>query len=379
MSKSPCKLSSVLTLFAAAAVCILAAVTPGVANGSGATPAESAPDASTPTPAPHLIWQPLDFPVLPPPRVGFALTFDSIDNKALLFGGYNSIAGELNDTWWTGGHEWKQLGNYPIPTERTGASLVYDKARREAVLYGGIHNSEFLGTTFKWTSSGWVQQFPPTSPPPRVDAVMAYDVVRNKAILFGGFYFVDADDYLLNDTWAWDGENWQQQFPTNLPPGRFGAQMVYDRARQNILLFGGGVLGAPLNDTWIWDGMNWIEQHPAHTPPRRADFGMAYDEGRQQVIVWGGQVAGGFSGGVATDTWAWDGQDWTQLPTYVEPPIELALYGQLVYLPELRTTVLIGDLRRKTCSSDVDCTFSEETQVWALTEGYLNYFPVLSR
>jgi hypothetical protein len=117
-----------------------------------------------------------------------------------------------------------------------------------------------------------------------------------------------------------------------------------------------------------------MEQHPLHSPTGRADFGMAYDDERGQVILFGGYAIGGIS----TDTWGWDGQDWTQLPTFLEPPVEIAYRAQLVYLPDLQTTVLIGDFRQKICSG-VDCTFSEETQVWALVDRYLSYWPMISK
>jgi hypothetical protein len=62
--------------------------------------------------------------------------------------------------------------------------------------------------------------------------------------------------------------------------------------------------------------------------PYRADFGMAYDEDRQQVIVFGGQAGGDLS--TWAQTWAWDGQDWTQLQTYINPPEGMTFPAQLV-------------------------------------------------
>jgi hypothetical protein len=39
----------------------------------------------------------------------------------------------------------------------------------------------------------------------------------------------------------------------NPPPSR-GHQMIYDDARQRLVMFGGTI---PLNETWIWDGLTW--------------------------------------------------------------------------------------------------------------------------
>jgi hypothetical protein len=324
---------------------------------------------------PKLVWKRLDFPLLPPPRIEFAVTQNSMDKTALLFGGFNSTIGQLNDLWSTDGHVWSQLPPHGglQPLDRSGPSLIYDEARQETILFGGVHNYEYLGNTWKYVPNRWLQQFPQTSPPPRAFASMAYDAERNITILFGGFYSIETDDYALNDMWTWDGMNWQQQFPATLPPARFGANMVFDRARQNIVLFGGGTLGGLLDDTWIWDGLTWIEKHPLHSPGGRADFGMAYDEGRQQVLLFGGQT----DRDSATDTWSWDGQDWIQLHTYYKPPIDIAYGVKLVYLPDLQTVVLFGDFRQKLCSKNESDCFSEKFQVWALTDQYLTYLPLI--
>ena len=58
--------------------------------------------------------------------------------------------------------------------------------------------------------------------------------------------------------------------------------------------------------------------------------------------------------------------------------MEIASNAQLVYLPDLQTTVLIGDYRNGNCATS-DCTYQEETQVWALAYRFLSYLPTLVR
>ena len=69
--------------------------------------------------------------------------------------------------------------------------------------------------------------------------------------------------------------------------------MVYDRARQRTILFG-GFDGAYRGDTWAWDGIAWAELAPAASPPPRANHAMAYDSVRRRVVVFGG-FDGGWS------------------------------------------------------------------------------------
>ncbi|MBW1999801.1 MAG: hypothetical protein JRJ29_17795 [Deltaproteobacteria bacterium] len=322
-------------------------------------------------------WQRLDFPVLPSPRIGSSLTLNPINKIALLFGGINSTTGELNDLWITDGHSWMQFQTPHSPEPRSDASMAYDEVHQMAVLFGGIGNGELLGDTWLFNGVDWIQQQPLVSPSPRTGASMAYDSERNVNILFGGLADIGGKfDEALNEMWIWDGETWQQQFPATLPSARWGANMVYDRVRKSVILFGGSSGGGFLEDTWLWDGVTWVEQHPLHHPAGRANFGMAYDEGRQQVILFGGQT---YLDVDPSETWAWDGQDWTQLPTRQAPPKELAYSAQLVYLPDLQTVTLYNALREKTIVSDESFTNTDRSEVWVLTYRNLVYLPIISR
>ncbi len=321
-------------------------------------------------------WQNLDFPVLPSPRVGSSLVLNPLNKIALLFGGINSTTGELNDFWLTDGLSWMQFQTPHSPEPRSDASMAYDEAHQMAVLFGGIGDGELFGDTWLFNGIDWIRQQPLVSPSPRTGASMAYDAERNVSILFGGL--TNTGEKLndaLNEMWIWDGETWQQQFPTTFPPARWGAQMVYDRARKSIILFGGSSGGGFLEDTWLWDGASWVEQHPLQHPEGRANFGMAYDESRQQVILFGGQTSLDVD---PTETWAWDGQDWTQLPIRQTPPEELAYSAQLVYLPDLQTVILYNALREKTIVSDDSFINADSSEVWALTYRNLIYLPIIS-
>jgi hypothetical protein len=322
-------------------------------------------------------WQSLRLPILPPPRVGSALTLNPTNKIALLFGGINSTAGELNDLWLTNGHQWMQFETPHSPQARSDASFAYDEARQEAVLFGGIGGNEILGDTWIFNGVDWTQQQPTVSPSARTDASMVYDPDRNAIVLFGGLKVTGGKyDEALNEMWIWDGNTWRQQFPATLPPARWGANMVYDRAHKSIVLFGGASGGGCyLEGTWLWDSISWVEQHPLHHPICRANFGMAYDEERGQVILYGGQTSTVFD---PTDTWAWDGQDWTQLPTYQAPPKELSYGVQLVYLPDLQSVVLYNAFREKIIVDD-GFKIIERSEVWALTYRNLIYLPLVNR
>ncbi|HLZ70739.1 MAG TPA: kelch repeat-containing protein [Dehalococcoidia bacterium] len=147
-------------------------------------------------------------------------------------------------------------------------------------------------------------------PPARNRAAMAYDAARDKVVLFGG---LDATGIFLDDTWTWDN-GWVQRRSAESPSYRYDAAMAYDEARQVVVLFGGccdGLDNNGLSDTWIWDGAQWTEAHPPASPPARSQAAMAYDPRSRLVLLFGGEVLPGNDS--SDDLWGWDGATWRRL------------------------------------------------------------------
>src|SRR2546427_3666444 len=114
----------------------------------------------------------------------------------------------------------------------------------------------------------------------------------------------------LADTWAWDGGAWHQAAKTG-PAPRYSASLAYDVARGVYVLFGGQTARATSDETWSWDGKTWKALSPAHKPPPRRAAAMAYDPVHRVVVLYGGVVPDAAEGFDASDTWTWDGSDWT--------------------------------------------------------------------
>jgi hypothetical protein len=92
--------------------------------------------------------------------------------------------------------------------------------------------------------------------------------------------------------------------------------MAYDGSRGVTVIYsGGGGNGDLLSDTWEWDGTNWT-QRQVQAPEARAAAVMAYDSDRHVCILFGGVN----SDGLFNDLWTWDGQVWTKLDTPGAPP-----------------------------------------------------------
>jgi hypothetical protein len=110
------------------------------------------------------------------------------------------------------------------------------------------------------------------------------------------------------DTWIWNGSTWQQ-VTSDGPSARDGARALFVPTFEKILLFGGAEIGiniTNLNDTWLWDGTQW-ERIEVEGPPARVHPALAFDQERQVVVMTGGSNG---PNAILTDTWVWDGQRW---------------------------------------------------------------------
>jgi len=188
-------------------------------------------------------------------RYGLSMAFDTARGRTLLFGGTPGDGTYGAGTWEYKGPYWTKIADAGPPA-REGAPMVYDSARDRPVLFGGLTQDQALSDdTWEW-NNGW-QQVASDGPPARQYAAMAYDSARGRTVLFGGRSSVSSL-VTLGDTWEWNGGAWTR---VNVPGpfARAYTGMVYDSARNRIVLFGGvGADGQPLGDTWEFGvGATW--------------------------------------------------------------------------------------------------------------------------
>jgi hypothetical protein len=162
--------------------------------------------------------------------------------------------------------------------------MVYDSARGRVVLWGGFNDtSTHLQDTWEWDGTNWELKAPTSRPSARYEHAMAYDLARQRAVMFGGDQAGN-----LQDTWEWDGTNWELRKPSSVPSVRSQCGMAYDSVRGRVVLFG-GVGGSPYRqDTWEWDGTNWEQMSPSSVPSNRMRHNLAFDSARGRVVMFGG-------------------------------------------------------------------------------------------
>lgn len=260
---------------------------------------------------------------------------------------------------------WMEIHPKHTPGRRAISAVAYDPARHRVVLFGGT--SEWIGSSFyyehdtwEWDGTDWIQMKPKTSPSSRAGHMMAYDEKHGVVVLFGGED--KSGSYMLSDTWIWDGKNWTQMSPTGYPMGRRGGQMFYDPETEKIILTGGfyyatGKVFTAVNDTWAWDGKDWEYlttlpdnlmitnpnmaftpslKHPTlfdykqlmgwtnnqwqlmdvgSMPPSRFGTWLAADPQTNKMLIFGGVD----NNVQRNDTWLFDGGAWKELHPNLTP------------------------------------------------------------
>ncbi len=209
----------------------------------------------------------------PVPDSDGAMAYDPATKTLVLWSpspGYNLDAASSapmnqSSTWSWDGSTWQQLSPDTSPPSSIGGQtldvqMVYDSATGQMLLYGDPSQ-----TMWAWDGSDWSPISTMGGPSARVGASMVYDSALGEALLFGGaavsgFTPASASQVEsftmgapLNDLWAWTGNAWKQLHPAISPPARFYAQMAYDAASGQVVLFGGAVNNtADIADTWVY-------------------------------------------------------------------------------------------------------------------------------
>ena len=185
----------------------------------------------------------------------------------------------------------------------------------------------------------------PTGPGARSGAAVAYDAGRGVMVLFGGRRA--AVGTLDSQTWEFDG-TWRLRLTDNAPPPRELHKMAYDSVRRRIVLYGGQTdttSGVPaiLGDQWEFDGATgaWTQVSAAAAPGPRLPFGLVYDEARQALVLYGGENPRlAWYDSIKKDTWMYQNGTWRTVPTPQSPGARRR--GDMAWDGFHRVTVLVG-------------------------------------
>jgi hypothetical protein len=268
----------------------------------------------------------------PPGRGWTQLVWDPLFTRIVMFAGYRvaAPAQSYGDTWSFANGAWSEIVPQAAgPGIRDSHGMAYDTARNRIVVFGG-----YLADVLELDGVAWTQAGRTDWPASQDRHVVAYDDDRDVVFLYGGS--TEVWEYSVPaHTWTWHY--------VGGPGGRAGAAVVYERARQKMLLFGGrtrvnGQLGSKNADTWQWDTATrtWTNVSPAVSPAARDDHALAYDPAHNRVILYGGRDAAGTA---LADTWLWNGSSWTDVTATANGPS--ARFGAVMAYDAVRQTVVL--------------------------------------
>jgi hypothetical protein len=277
-------------------------------------------------------------------------------------GAANAVTSRVAQLSITPGPQWV-LRTTNGPSARYGNAMAYDSDRGVTVMYGGgqlVANIGYVGVgeVWEWNGAHWRQRttyntnaawkpIPGNSwlpaygdtPVGRMQHAMAYDSRRHRTVMFGGRTAGPAGgDYILSDTWEWDGLRWYFR-TTNGPPVRFDHHMAYDANRGVVVLFGGfGVSHVPV---WEWNGTNWTPVTATNGPAT-----YAYDQTEGSMDFEGslGQVFYGpaNNGSNLRYYWSWDGNTWIDRGSGLGVSTDSPPHGALAFDTYRKRSILFG-------------------------------------
>ncbi len=234
-------------------------------------------------------------------RADHEMVYDSVRNRVLLFGGHTPTAWPgSSEVWEYDGNDWTLMTTSPFgPPVASQGDAVFDPVRGKLIVltdlpggpapsnrtwefdpgtlvwlqaYGGTgaywYHSPLVydaamgavlgmtqpGDTWRYTGTGW--DIVPNAPPPRYYPVVEFDAFRLRPTMFGCCRNEPNYSYYHNDTWAFDGVEWDlilPEFQPNAADRLWPAAMAFDSKRNAMVVVGNTFNNfAGLNpiDTW---------------------------------------------------------------------------------------------------------------------------------
>jgi hypothetical protein len=232
--------------------------------------------------------------------------------------------------WSWDGLRWRWLASEPATTPGTGGEggIAWDPQTSQLV------NVNEIGTQL-WDGEKWLSADP--SGPRGFGAQLVYDEVRHEVVMYGG-----ASGSTLSGTWTWDEKAWHEK--GGVQPDPIGASnIVWDNVRKMVVMYAwGGEPGHVVPQTWGWNGSTWSEL-PGEKAPLRGSPSLAFNAADGTVVMFGGDQENGpnIPNSFSRETWTWDGSVWTQHHPPHSPTITDNSFS-MGYVADHHVVVLIG-------------------------------------
>ncbi len=258
-------------------------------------------------------WTQIPTTVLPGADDGSAMAFDSHRQRMVLFA--SDFLNPYARTLEYDGVDWELKSPATVVLEHSYSTMFYDSVRQKTIMFGGFVDTgvnRVCNDTYQWDGTDWTLLAPAQSPPPGADYASAFHQGLGTGMIINGIALLDVASTFESGMWSWDGTTWTPMTPGTRPSQRYNAAMSWDSDRERIVLFGGsGISYSGYDtDTWEFDGTEWTLMTPSVHPPAFTDTGlgdMAFHEAEGITFL--------VTGTDPVQTWMWNGTDWSQAIT----------------------------------------------------------------
>ena len=258
--------------------------------------------------------------VSPAPRAIHAMTYDSVREQVVLFGGRTGPTTDLADTWVFKDGQWSEIETSNAPEKRSVAGLAFDPSRGVSVLFGGQKLNDDasalvnLFDMWEFDGSDWtriMEQGPEVLKP-----TLVFDEARNQLLMLG----VNSTSDTLMYAYDAEAKAWNKLEPEKLPVCANDISVIYHNAEQKVFLVGGQCPKEGVGSTeelYTWDGTNWTLVETVTKLARGVNRAIAYDKGRDVVVMFGGAFS--FTTSPRASTNAFSFGNWSFVSDFSSP------------------------------------------------------------
>ena len=272
----------------------------------------------------------------PAGRIDYGMAYYPSAGGLVMHGGWSDATGwyPTNEMWVLAAGGWSQMASADAPAFAHHA-MAYDSARNVLVMCG----KDYTGPTpvyqlWEYNGAAWTRG-PDVASSVDGDPEVAFDSARNVTVLYMADSPGAASGGTVSETWEYNGSAVTKMSTATQPLALGdGALLVYDAANGRTVLVGGPMDASwTVGDTqtWIYNGADWT-QLGGTQPPDAALGGMAYDSVRQEVVL------------ITTkgQTWGLTGAGWAQKQPATSPtPAENGLFV-LAFDPARQVAAFFG-------------------------------------
>jgi hypothetical protein len=242
-------------------------------------------------------WTVICDPCTPGPRDLAALGYDPVRDRVLLYGGDNTV-GQPNQLWEWDGTTWTESTAPSLPGARERGAWIYEATRQRMLFIGGAVGGVETDDVFTFDGSQFTQ-LTVVAPKPAIVAgdgtFVMFDPARGVLALRD-----DGANSTFDEVWQWTNDAWSRLCASCTGQGRSAASLVHDPVLGANYLINGFIVGSgEIDGTWIQQGASFamISQQPE----ARDSSGVVYDEARDVIVLYGGN--GPACGGNCDETW----------------------------------------------------------------------------